>query len=404
MDISFDYEINDSLFENNKGAHNDSSCMEEENLYEYYQNDHLVQNNKSNGFNDFFEKIHENPFCDYNVKKNDLNDDDIQNLDQIYFHSYLKNDKHNLNTNKETNLIDLNDKSKSKAKILFEIKKDRLPKFFTENSINIIIKHYDISKELKLELLLDNNENNEIEQIKRVLESDTKKRRKACEKSLYRTDHILSKLINTINSSLFNFINNLIVSLYSKEKINQILDGIISLNKRVEKDLKEVIKKSDYRNRGKLETKEEKLNLLNLTLKKYFTLKISSKYKKLADFSDYNEIIIHQLLNDETNKDIFDFILNDLLIINWLEIFLYKKNLEDFDKYNSFDKFKKNKIKENLERIDKYINKIYIKNKIKNKIYFHCFVLIAYNLYRFLIIKEKRNKSKNDGKQEKENK
>ena len=384
MDISFDYEINDSLFENNKGAHNDSSCMEEENLYEYYQNDHLVQNNKSNGFNDFFEKIHENPFCDYNVKKNDLNDDDIQNLDQIYFHSYLKNDKHNLNTNKETNLIDLNDKSKSKAKILFEIKKDRLPKFFTENSINIIIKHYDISKELKLELLLDNNENNEIEQIKRVLESDTKKRRKACEKSLYRTDHILSKLINTINSSLFNFINNLIVSLYSKEKINQILDGIISLNKRVEKDLKEVIKKSDYRNRGKLETKEEKLNLLNLTLKKYFTLKISSKYKKLADFSDYNEIIIHQLLNDETNKDIFDFILNDLLIINWLEIFLYKKNLEDFDKYNSFDKFKK--------------------NKIKNKIYFHCFVLIAYNLYRFLIIKEKRNKSKNDGKQEKENK
>ena len=66
--------------------------------------------------------------------------------------------------------------------------------------------------------------------------------------------------------------------------------------------------------------------------------------------------------------------------------------MEDFDKYNSFDKSKKNKIKENLERIDKYINKIY--NKNKNKIYFHCFVLIAYNLYRFLIIKEKRNKNK----------
>ena len=403
MDISFDYEINDSLFENNKGALNVSSCMEDENLYEYYPNDYLVQNDKSNRFNDFFGKVHEKPFYDYNEEKNDLNDD-IQNPDQIYFHSLLTNNTHNLNTNKDTYLIDLNaNKSKSKEKILFEIKKDSLPKFFTENSINIIIKHYDISKELKLNLLLDiNNKNNEIEQIKRVLESDTKKRRRTGKNSLYRTDHILSKLINIINSSLFNFINNLIVSLYSKEKINQILDGKISINKRVEKDLKEVIKKNDYVYRGKLETKEEKLNLLNLTLKNYFTLKISPKYKKLEYSSDYNEIIIQQLVNDETNKDIFDFILNDLLIIDWLEIFLYKKNLEDFDKYNSFDKSKKNKIKENLERIDKYINKIY--NKNKNKIYFHCFVLIAYNLYRFLIIKEKRNKNKVGGKQEKEDK
>ena len=75
---------------------------------------------------------------------------------------------------------------------------------------------------------------------------------------------------------------------------------------------------------------------------------------------------------------------------------LYKKDLKDFNGYNSFDKIKKNKIKENLERIDKYINKIY-KN---NKIYFHCFFLIAYNLYRFLIMKEKRNKNKLNDKQE----
>ena len=61
-------------------------------------------------------------------------------------------------------------------------------------------------------------------------------------------------------------------------------------------------------------------------------------------------------------------------------------------------KSKKNKIKRILERIDKYINKIY--NKNKNKIYFHCFFLIAYNLYRFLIMKEKRNKIKIDNQQE----
>ena len=99
------------------------------------------------------------------------------------------------------------------------------------------------------------------------------------------------------------------------------------------------------------------------------------------------------------NKDIFDFILNDLLIKDWLEIFLYKKSFEDFDKYKSFDKEKRNKIKENLGRIDKYINKIYNK-KNKNKIYFHCFFLIAYNLYRYLSMKEKRNRSKIDNNKE----
>ena len=402
MDISFDYDINDSLFDNKKVVHNDSSYMEVENIYEYYQNYFFVQKYKSNYLNDFSGKVNGNPFYDYQKGENYLINDDVQNPELIYFQTFLKNNGYNLNTHKETYLADLNaNKSESKLKLLFEIKKEHLPKFFNENSINVIIKHYyDISKELKLNLLLDINiKNNEIEQIKRVLESDTKKRRKTGKNSLYRTDHILIKLINIINSSLYNFINSLIVALYSKEKINQILDGIISINKIEEKDMKEVIKKNDYIIRRKLETKEEKLNLLNSTLKKYFSFKISPKYTKSNYSFDYNELIIQKLLKDETNKDIFDFILNDLLIKDWLEIFLYKKNLEDFDKYNSFDKSQKNKIKENLERIDKYINKIYKKNK--NKIYFHCFILIAYNLYRFLIIKEKRNKSKIGGKQEK---
>ena len=62
-----------------------------------------------------------------------------------------------------------------KEKRLFEIKKESIPKYFTENSINNIIKRFDINKELKLKLLLDTNtKNNEIEQIKRVLEKGGK--------------------------------------------------------------------------------------------------------------------------------------------------------------------------------------------------------------------------------------
>ena len=245
---------------------------------------------------------------------------------------------------------------------------------------------------MKINLSLDTNiKNHEIEQIKIVLESNTKKRRKARNKSLDRTDHILRELINIINSSLLNFINNLIAALYPKEKIYQILDGIILLNEIKDKDLKEVIKKIDYKIIGRLYSKEKKLNLLNSTLKNYFSIKISRKYKKYP--SNYNKLIIDKILNDENNKNIFDFIFNDLLIKDWLEIFLYKKDFKDFDKYDLIDKSKKNKIKENLERIDKYITKIY-KNDKKDKISFHCFFLIAYNLYRFLLLKEKRNKNR----------
>ena len=294
-------------------------------------------------------------------------------------------------------MTDLFAKNLSKRKRLFEIKKENVPKYFTENSINNIIKRFNISKELKIKLSLNTKlNNNEIEQIKRVLESDTKKRRKRFNNSLYRTDHILKKLINIINLSLVNFVNNLITTLYSKKRIYLILEGIIPSNEIIDSDLKNVIKKNNFIIRGKLESKEKKLSLLNLTLKKYLCGKISPKYTKSNYPSNYNELIIDKIINDEVNKDIFDFILNDLLIKDWLEIFLYKKDLKDFNGYNSFDKIKKNKIKENLERIDKYINKIY-KN---NKIYFHCFFLIAYNLYRFLIMKEKRNKNKLNDKQE----
>ena len=385
MDICSDCDIDDSFPESNKGAYNDSSFFGEENFFEFNPNDFLVQKNKGTNYNEFLGNL----FCSQDKEDNEYIEDDKKYQEQLYFFS---------NLNKETNLTDKN-ANKPKRK-LFEIKKENVPKYFTENSINNIIKRFDIGKELKLKLLLDTNiKNNEIEQIKRVLESDTKKRRKRFNNDLYRTDHILKKLINIINSSLLNFINNLIGSLYSKEKIYLILEGIIPSNEIIDSDLKSVIKKNDFMIRGKLETKEEKLNLLNLTIKKYLCGKISPKYTKSNYPSNFNELIVNKILKDEVNKDIFDFILNDLLIKDWLEIFLYKKSFDDFDKYNTFYKTKKNKIKGNLERIDKYINKINNK-KNKNKIYFHCFFLIAFNLYRFLIMKEKRNKSKIDNQQE----
>ena len=74
-----------------------------------------------------------------------------------------------------------------------------------------------------------------------------------------------------------------------------------------------------------------------MTIKRYLSGKISPKYTKSNYPSNFNELIIDKILKDEVNKDILNFILNDLLIKDWLEIFLYKKSFEDFDKYNEFN-------------------------------------------------------------------
>ena len=71
--------------------------------------------------------------------------------------------------------------------------------------------------------------------------------------------------------------------------------------------------------------------------------------------------------------------------MDWLDIFLYKKDLQDIDKFNSFHQ--KNKIIESLKGIDHYIDKIMNK---KDKIYFQKFALVSYNLKRFIHLKEKR--------------
>jgi len=209
MNISFDCYIDDSIIDNKKGTHNDSFCIEDETLNEYdIINNISAQINRDNNNNSILNNNNSNPFLAYHYKVNDFINDDLQNPEHLYFQTFSNNNIPLSNINKDTNLTELN-ADKSKVKQIFEIKKESLPKFFTENSINIIIRQqYDINKELKSKLLLDINTNNmDIEQIKRVLESDTKKRRKTYKNSLYRTDHILIKLINIINLSLSNFIN-----------------------------------------------------------------------------------------------------------------------------------------------------------------------------------------------------
>ena len=413
MDISYDSERDDFSPMNLGYSENNLFSQKNLNFYDYNsEKDYLFNNNLGDRVDVHFNSDDED-FVDCNQRKGNLFTNELSNIkDNLYISLFINAINSNNNTNKEANLAELYDK-KQKTKAIFEVKKEEIsaipevikdikelpPKYFSDNSINDIIKQFNISDKMKFDLLLNINiENNDIDKIKSVLESDKIKRTKKNSDISYRSDNILSKIINLINLSLLNFINKLIRSLYSKEEIKKILEQLNLLKKISEKDLKEVIKNNDYEFRYELTKKDEKLKLLNWTLKDYFSTNISSKFKYPIN---YNKLVIEKILEEKTNKDIFEFILNDLLIIDWLEIFLYKKDLSELKKFSLLNDDKKDKIEKNLERVDKYINDKYINKYFKNdKNYYHCFILIIYNLKRYLINKEARNRNKKEKKEE----
>ena len=201
---------------------------------------------------------------------------------------------------------------------------------------------------------------------------------------------------------LLDFINNLINAIYSKEELNQITEDLKLSTKISGKDLVQIIKKNDYEYKKNLIRIDSILGFLKLTMKKYLSDSISKKYDSSKYSSNYNELILGKILEDENNKEIFEFVLNDLIVLDWLELFLYKKQFEDFKTYNAFNIYKKNKIKGSLKGIDKYNNKIKKrgKNDKDNKIHYHLFFLISYNLKRFLLNKETRPRKKEETKEE----
>ena len=139
----------------------------------------------------------------------------------------------------------------------------------------------------------------------------------------YSPDKIINSIKTKLNNSLLLFLNKLICSIYSMEQLNQMLSGL-GLNL-PEIKATEVLKKiSKINKKGKLDN----LNLLNLTIKDYISKDISRKNSTLP--LDYNKRIIQKLLEDEENKDIFNFIFNELKLEDWLDIYLYKKEIDNF--------------------------------------------------------------------------
>ena len=318
--------------------------------------------------------------------------------------------------------IDSSIDTDNKTKILFEVN-TLIPDPFLEYQINAIIRTMDINKEQKEKYFLETKEicdkiylvrdkimlkkNERRRHLKRkngVFENKNKDesnetikigRKKKSDGSIrfhnkYSLDNLFNKAKNMINKSLIEFINILINKIYTKEKIKRMFLELNIEKKKSNSKLIKVIKDNQYNFIKDKKKSSDILKLFSLTIKEYLCNEISTKYTNLP--SDYNEKVIKWILKDDKNKEISDFIFNKLKIEDWVDIFLYRKKLKDYFAFNSINQNSQKIIKENIIGIDYYFQEIYLDNKGNaDKEYFHCFLLLIYNLRRYVMIKEKRN-------------
>ena len=367
-------------------------------LADYYQIDDDTFENFENRFEDEFSFSNDNSdlYMDekgiFNIKQN--------NTQQTIQDS--------TKTSSNTDKIIVVTKQRKSSKIKFETKTNPI----LEEEINkIIINKMNINQEDKLKFLLDINpkdirilkikdelindeskgeyieekiafkvENGQILGIKRNDDSIEPNRRKS------KSDNIIKKIKNRIIDFLLSFVNKLINSLYSKDKINQILSKLnLPLIKSQNED---VLKKIDDKIVANHTNKSYNLEFLSFKLKGLLSKKNSVIYS-IPD--NYNELIISELLKDDENKDIFNFVFNEIDIEAWLQIFTYQKELECYMKNSLANEEHELKLKENIVRIDEYLMK-YLNSEKDDKIYYHCFLLLLYNFRIYLSNKKGRNR------------
>ena len=229
----------------------------------------------------------------------------------------------------------------------------------------------------------DNKNNKTIKKIGRKRKNDNS----VSKHSKDSHDNIVKKIKSKILSYLLIFVNSILKSVLEESKIKYYIRIIRKIQNDKEPDIEDLIKDLDY-NKIVNETKREKnLNFLKLPLKDFLSIDISPKFSTYS--RDSNKKVISEIIKNEKDNEIILFILNDLTLGNYLDIFLYKKELKDFGK---LDKENIDKIMDKFIRIDNLLEEIYKLNYENN--YFSIFISIIYNIERWFFIKQERNKGK----------
>ena len=203
----------------------------------------------------------------------------------------------------------------------------------------------------------------------------------------YTTDNIIIKIKNVMKKYLIIFVNNIIISLYGSKKINEIRT-ILNLPKHASLSL---IKDINYKSIANKTRKRDNLDLLTFSIEDFLSCDVSTRYRKINkeeynNLSKYNQIIIDFLFKDNLNRDMFNFIFKNLKIEDWLNIFIYQKELNDFHSFNYLGESQKKIIEESFIKIDDIFDKI----SEEGDLYFFCFLLLIYNYKRYFLIKRER--------------
>ena len=203
----------------------------------------------------------------------------------------------------------------------------------------------------------------------------------------YTTDNIIIKIKNVMKKYLIIFVNNIIISLYGSKKINEIRT-ILNLPKHASLSL---IKDINYKSIANKTRKKDNLDLLTFSIEDFLSCDVSTRYRKINkeeynNLSKYNQIIIDFLFKDNINRDMFNFIFKNLKIEDWLNIFIYQKELNDFHSFNYLGESQKKIIEESFIKIDDIFDKL----SEEGDLYFFCFLLLIYNYKRYFLIKRER--------------
>ena len=205
----------------------------------------------------------------------------------------------------------------------------------------------------------------------------------------YSSDNIICKIKTTIKKHLINFINNIIHFTYTEREIEQILNKLNLPQNRSSSIIKDI----DYKSLVNIKSKKDNLFLLKLSINEFLSQNVSTRYrtfnKDYEEYSHINKSIIESFINDKEKQDLFQFVFNQINIGDFMDIFIYQKELNDFPFFNSLNEYKQMIIKKSLIRIE------VIFQEIKDEIsYFFCFIFLIYNYRRYYLIKQERKRKK----------
>ena len=342
----------------------------------------------------------------------DFNDNSEDFLDNDSYRLYFKYD----NDKQENNINKKEKKTNSKKNPSFIITK-QIPDCIFEKEIFHILETKNINKEIiNMNKANINIHNNIVESIKNDLSSEIITRKRPGKKeethqkenillgrkrkndesiryhNKYSIDNIMNKIRNVLKKYLIIFVNNILNNLYNCNQKKLILNKLKFPDKTFS-----LIMNLDYKFIANIIRKNKNLKFLNYSIKELLSNDISSKYKNIIIESlQPNKIIIDYLLTDTKNKDIFDCIFNKLTVGNFLDIFLYIKDLTDFFFIKTLDTDKVILLEKSLLRIDHYLPKL----NNEGNIYFSCFLMLIYNYERYYSClqgrKEKKTKKKSN--------